>query len=63
MILSMKYHHKESNNLKMESNNHKNIHIMYSYVISTGIYKPMVKIFETSELGLKCERGIDSEVV
>lgn len=33
------------------------------YVIATGIYAPMVKIFDTSELSLKCERGIDAEVV
>jgi ribosome biogenesis protein ENP2 len=28
-----------------------------------GVYAPMVKIFETSELSLKCERGIDSEII
>lgn len=33
------------------------------YVIATGIYAPSVKIFDTSELSLKCERGLDSEVV
>jgi len=33
------------------------------YVIATGIYAPSVKIFDTSELSLKCERGIDSEVI
>jgi ribosome biogenesis protein ENP2 len=33
------------------------------YMITTGIYPPMIKIFETAELSMKCERGIDSEVV
>ena len=33
------------------------------YMITTGIYPPMVKIFETAELSMKCERGIDSEEV
>ena len=33
------------------------------YIIATGIYPPQVKIFETSQLSLKCMRGIDSEVV
>ena len=33
------------------------------YIIATGIYAPMVKIFDTSELSLKCERGIDCEIV
>lgn len=33
------------------------------YVIATGIYAPFVKIFETSNLGLKCERGVDSEII
>jgi ribosome biogenesis protein ENP2 len=32
-------------------------------VITTGIYAPSVKIFDTSELSMKCERGLDSEVV
>ena len=33
------------------------------YIITTGIYPPTIKIFETAELSMKCERGIDSEVV
>jgi ribosome biogenesis protein ENP2 len=32
-------------------------------VIATGIYAPTVKIFDTAELSMKCERGLDSEVV
>lgn len=33
------------------------------YIMATGIYAPSVKIFDTAELSLKCERGLDSEVV
>jgi len=33
------------------------------YIAATGIYPPQVKIFESRELGLKCARGLDSEVV
>ena len=33
------------------------------YIIASGIYSPQIKIFETAELGMKCMRGIDSEVV
>lgn len=33
------------------------------YIIATGVYAPSVKIYETSELSMKCMRGIDSEVV
>ena len=33
------------------------------YLIATGIYAPSVKIYDTAELSLKCERGLDSEVV
>lgn len=33
------------------------------YIITSGLYPPMVKIFETADLSMKCERGIDSEVV
>lgn len=33
------------------------------YIAATGIYPPEVKIFESRELGLKCARGLDSEVV
>lgn len=32
-------------------------------MIATGIYAPTVKIFETSNLGIKCERGMESEVL
>lgn len=32
-------------------------------MIATGIYAPSVKIFDASELSMKCERGLDSEVV
>ena len=34
-----------------------------NYIVSTGVYPPRVKIFETSELGMKVERGIDAEVI
>jgi ribosome biogenesis protein ENP2 len=34
-----------------------------NYIITSGVYPPRVKIFETSELSMKCERGIDSEVL
>ena len=33
------------------------------YIVSCGVYPPRVKIFETSELGMKVERGIDAEVI
>ena len=33
------------------------------YVIATGIYAPSVKIFDTAELSMKCERGLDAEVL
>ncbi len=33
------------------------------FIIATGMYAPMVKIFDTAELSLKCERGMDAEVV
>ena len=33
------------------------------YIVTTGVYPSRVKIFETGELSMKCERGIDSEVV
>lgn len=33
------------------------------YIAAAGIYPPEVKIFETRELGLKCSRGLNSEVV
>lgn len=34
-----------------------------NYIIASGVYPPRVKIFETSELGMKVERGIDAEVI
>lgn len=33
------------------------------YIVATGIYGPQIKIFDTSELALKCLRGLDSEVI
>ena len=33
------------------------------YIVTSGLYPPRVKIFDTSELSMKCERGIDSEVL
>ena len=33
------------------------------YLVASGVYTPKVKIFETADLSMKCERGIDSEVV
>ena len=33
------------------------------YIIASGVYPPRVKIFETRELGLKVERGIDAEII
>lgn len=33
------------------------------YIFATGTYPPRVKIFQTSEVGLKCERYIDAEAV
>mmetsp|Transcript_48655 Transcript_48655/g.114190 ORF Transcript_48655/g.114190 Transcript_48655/m.114190 type:complete len:527 (+) Transcript_48655:43-1623(+) len=33
------------------------------YVLSTGIYAPELRIFDLKELGMKCSRGLDSEVV
>ena len=34
-----------------------------NYIVTAGVYPPRIKIFETAELSMKCERGIDSEVV
>ena len=34
-----------------------------NYIVASGVYPPRVKIFETGELGLKVERGIDAEVI
>mmetsp|Transcript_23934 Transcript_23934/g.74475 ORF Transcript_23934/g.74475 Transcript_23934/m.74475 type:complete len:539 (+) Transcript_23934:90-1706(+) len=33
------------------------------YIVATGVYPPEVRIFEVRELGMKCSRGLDSEVV
>lgn len=33
------------------------------HVMATGIYAPELRIFDLKELGLKCSRGLDSEVV
>lgn len=34
-----------------------------NYIVSTGIYPPRLKIFDVNDMALKCERGIDSEIV
>lgn len=33
------------------------------FIAATGIYPPEVKLFEARELGMKCSRGLNSEVV
>ena len=33
------------------------------YIVSAGVYPPMIKIFETDNLSMKCERYVDAEVV
>mmetsp|Transcript_85609 Transcript_85609/g.247094 ORF Transcript_85609/g.247094 Transcript_85609/m.247094 type:complete len:546 (-) Transcript_85609:197-1834(-) len=33
------------------------------YIAATGIYPPEVRLFEMRELGMKCSRGLNSEVV
>ena len=33
------------------------------YIIASGMYGPLIKIFDTTNLSLKCLRGLDSEVV
>ncbi len=33
------------------------------FIIASGLYPPQIKIFETSQLSLKCMRGMDSEIV
>eukprot|EP00413_Alexandrium_margalefii_P014382 CAMPEP_0204528780 /NCGR_PEP_ID=MMETSP0661-20131031/9712_1 /ASSEMBLY_ACC=CAM_ASM_000606 /TAXON_ID=109239 /ORGANISM="Alexandrium margalefi, Strain AMGDE01CS-322" /LENGTH=536 /DNA_ID=CAMNT_0051534777 /DNA_START=30 /DNA_END=1640 /DNA_ORIENTATION=- len=33
------------------------------FIAATGIYPPEVKLFEARELGMKCARGLNSEVV
>ncbi len=34
-----------------------------NHIIVSGIYGPLLKIFDTNELTLKCLRGLDSEIV
>lgn len=34
-----------------------------NYIVCTGIYPPRLKIFDVNDMALKCERGIDSEIV
>jgi ribosome biogenesis protein ENP2 len=33
------------------------------YMVASGVYPPRIKIFETQEMSVKCERGIDAEVL
>ena len=33
------------------------------YIVATGVYPGRVKVYETRELSMKVERGIDSEVL
>jgi ribosome biogenesis protein ENP2 len=33
------------------------------YLVGAGTYPPRIKIFETQEMSVKCERGIDAEVL
>ena len=33
------------------------------YLVGAGVYPPRIKIFETQEMSVKCERGIDAEVL
>lgn len=34
-----------------------------NYIIAAGIYPPRLKIFDVNDMSLKCERGIDSEII
>ena len=34
-----------------------------NYILATGVYPPRLKIYDTRELSMKCERGIDAEVI
>ena len=34
-----------------------------NYIVASGVYAPRVKIYETRELSMKVERGIDAEVL
>jgi ribosome biogenesis protein ENP2 len=33
------------------------------YIVASGIYGPQLRIYDTAQLGLKCLRGCDSEIV
>ena len=33
------------------------------FVVAAGCYKPMIRIFELAEMGMKCERYVDSDIV
>jgi ribosome biogenesis protein ENP2 len=33
------------------------------YIVATGVYPGRIKVYETRELSMKVERGIDSEVL
>ena len=33
------------------------------YIIASGIYPPRIKVYDTHDLTIKFERGIDSEVI
>lgn len=34
-----------------------------NYIVASGLYKPMIKFFDVNNVSLKCERGIDSEII
>jgi ribosome biogenesis protein ENP2 len=34
-----------------------------NYIVAAGIYPPRLKIFDVNDMALKCERGIDSEII
>jgi len=44
-----------STSLKMSRNG--------EFVVAAGCYKPMIRIFELAEMGMKCERYVDSDIV
>jgi len=33
------------------------------YIIASGLYAPQIKVFETTDLSMKCMRGMDSEII
>jgi ribosome biogenesis protein ENP2 len=33
------------------------------FLVAAGCYKPMIRIFELAEMGMKCERFVDSDIV